>query len=157
MTAIAGLIHRGRVYLAGDSAISDEHGDVIYTTAPKVWLTPAGLAVGAAGDVPYLDALARVDWPARLEDAGATLRAALGTHEGSALIGWRGALYYLADHGTILPLDDTIAAAGSASGYIMGALAMPSARSPESRVRAAIEIASRYSAGVGGRVTVVHT
>jgi hypothetical protein len=160
MTCIAACTHRGRVWLAADSALSDAAGDVMYTGAPKAWVTPAGLVVGAAGDATYLDALARIEWPARLEDAGPTLRAVFGPDpartvpEGQAILGWRGDLFFL-DQACIIPIDDTIAACGSGTGYAMGALAASKSRKPDARVRLAVEIAARYSTSVGGKVVVV--
>lgn len=157
MTCIAACTHRGRVWLAADSALSDAAGDVMYTGAPKAWVTPAGLVVGASGDAPYLDALARVEWPGRLEDAGPLLRAVFAVDkapEGSAILGWRGDLFFL-DQACIIPIDDTIAACGSGMGYAMGALAASKSRKPDARVRLAVEIAARYSTSVGGKVVVV--
>ncbi len=65
MTAIAAIAHRGHVYVGGDSAVTDDSGDLAILREPKVWFAAPGLIVGHAGDGAAAEALRwSVNWTA---------------------------------------------------------------------------------------------
>lgn len=158
MTAIAALSHRGRVYLAGDSLLSDEaHDRRSYVRTPKVWRA-GPVVVGVAGSVDYLAALGRVQWPARVEESWSRVRDALDAarvspEEGEAVLGQAGALWSLSS--ALVPLHGPIAAAGSGAAYVLGSLSSSRDRDPAARVREAVRVAIRWCSSVGGRVDTV--
>lgn len=157
MTAIAAVAHRGRVWIAGDSAlVCDDR--VIYTASPKVWRV-GEMVVGAAGDVAYLAAIGRVQWPNRAQDSWPRIREALEAagvppDEGECLIGHRGKLWEATT--ALYPIAGTFAAIGTGAAYCVGALAV-SRLDPPARVREAVRVARDHCTTVGGRIVVVST
>jgi ATP-dependent protease HslVU (ClpYQ) peptidase subunit len=63
MTCVVGVIARGHVYMGGDSAVSNDDGDLEICREPKVWRA-GRLAIGHAGSDAYSSALRwRLEWP----------------------------------------------------------------------------------------------
>ncbi len=62
MTCIAAVIEKGRVWMGGDSAVSDDDGAISCAKEPKVWINN-GWLVGVSGWCSWCDALELVSWP----------------------------------------------------------------------------------------------
>jgi hypothetical protein len=163
VTALAGLVHAGRVYLAGDSALTDSETGTRHATAdPKVWRQGA-FALSYCGAVGFDRALAAVEWrdePRWFEHyaldsiVAQVLKRGLDVDDCEALIGYRGRLYHYEALG-LWRAGHAYDAAGSGSEVILGYLSCPDKRPPAARVRGAVLAASRHVEGVGGRVRVV--
>lgn len=147
MTTIAGVVHRGRVYLAGDSAVTGECGDVYITSTPKVWRVNAALAIGICGASEWEIALAKfrtraTDDAAIAELERHALACAREEDDSDALIAYGGKLWVLESCGAIWPLADRESATGSGGDVARGVLWATRGRAPRARLRTALAAAA---------------
>ena len=163
MTTIAGIVHKDRVWLAGDSCIS--WGDrVEVVREPKVWVS-RGIAIGAAGPLRGLQLLQhRLKIPAlpkatddddlarwltvRLPDEIRKCYAGEKEVECDLLIGVRGWLVVVdSDHSWIHPADG-IGAVGSGADSAVATLRASSRRAaPKTRLARALTAATAQGSG----------
>jgi len=156
VTAIAAVVHRGQVWLAGDSRAGND-AFVVAQRRPKVALYGV-VAVGAAGDARFDPVLAAVDWSrdwlTEIRKHAAAIDVPLDC--GELVIGHRGRLYYY-DSGSIFEAAERYAACGSGALVCIGYLAASEGLPPQNRVRGAVAAAAKHVPTVGGKVTVIHT
>jgi len=169
MTAIAGVVHRGRVTLAGDSGLSGG-GVTLRSATPKVWTPCLGVAVGYAGGAQghaILWGRWQPDPPKRDAErwlyctAAPQLQALVGELEGEEgeahcdlLLGLCGQLWYWSDGG----LDNVgpRCAIGSAEQFVLGVLAGAARNAAgEALARRAVELACEWCDGVRAPVMSV--
>ena len=154
MTAIAAVTHRGRVWMASDSRVSDGSKWATNDSRGKLRRSWRGDVVGYSGD----DAsrvLDRVDWTsADLAGEIEKQAEALGLEDFELLIGRGGKLWYY-ETGTLWPTAERYAAIGSGSlvclGYLAGTVGLP----PQDRVRGAVRAAIEHVPTCGGRVWIL--
>lgn len=176
MTAIAGLIHAGRVHLAGDSAVTSgwgldlRPGGKVFANGPYVFGVSGSLRAAQllqyAFDVPEPeDDLARfmatdfVD-AARtcLKDGGHARREnEVESGDMILLIGVHGRLFKLWSDYAVGEGTEPFTAIGCGQDYALGALHATFGRPARTRLRTAMEAAERFSAGVRGPFTYVST
>lgn len=164
MTCIVGIVHRGRVVLGGDSALSDE-GDYVYRVdSPKVWRA-GGFIVGDAGDYQFGVWLRhKIRWPdAPAADSDllheymlvalpSELRALAKREgcevpEGEALIGARGILWHLGP-GRAERIAEPYASIGAGAPLALGALYATTRRTARARLLVALEAAAAHRGDV---------
>lgn len=182
MTVVAGLVHRGKVWLVGDAAASNGATGAIQTVSgPKVW-TDGPFAFGFAGSfragnllrhafkapklprskaVDVLDRYMAVEFVPELRKVCESVPADKekdnsNVVEADFLVGVRGNLYLL--DGEDLHFEcarDGYAALGTAEGVAMGALAVTPRMPPRERLRAVGAAAARHNAFVRAPFTIV--
>lgn len=171
MTCIVGIVEGAKVWIGGDSAMSnmDTH-ELAACANPKVYRVGEFL-IGCAGSLRVGDALRyELDPPKhpRRMDAGRymrtlfinavreTLRKA-GTlqkaHEveqcdAHLIVGYRGRLFVIEDDLHIHETTDSYVSVGSGSSVAHGALAVSSGVAPRKRILNALNASERYTASV---------
>lgn len=169
MTAIVGFAARGKVWIGGDSA-GVAGLDLVVRADPKVFrvgefligftssfrmgqllrfkFAPPAHAAGV-DDYRYLC----TDWidavRACLRDGGYAKNESGEEHGGVFLFGYRGKLYQVCGDFQVGEPADGLASCGCGEAYAIGALAVATG-SPAAKVRKALEVAARFSAGVRG-------
>ncbi len=172
MTCIAGACHRGRVWLAGDSAITVDDGTLESMSEPKVWLR-RGVAFGHAGplrsgevlrhtlDVPRVPGSAEIERYVQVELIPA-IRKALSDDGceadwGSLLLGVGPQLYFVdSDFGAYRPAAGYAVTGALSVGALVG-LRVTSGRSPARRLEAILEAVSVHVNSVRPPFSIVHT
>lgn len=177
MTVIAGLVHKGRVYLGGDSAGVSEM-DITVRRDPKVFRNGPFL-FGFCGsfragqvlahrflppELPTADtALERymvLDFVDALRDclkAAGVARSYSGQESGGCfLAGVRGRLFQVDSDYQVGEARDGFDAVGCGAAYALGSL-FTSQGKPEVRIRTALEASERHSGGVRGPFLVLST
>jgi hypothetical protein len=176
MTCIAGLIHRGTVYLAGDSASGDTAGyfiDVVHD--PKIFqVGPFTMGfttswrmgqllqhqlqvpprIQGYSDEKYLAVSVINAVRSCLKEGGFAKKELEVEHGGTFLIGYEGKLYRVeGDYQVCRPREEW-AAIGCGYQFALGALYATRgwADSPKVRLEAALNAAARYSAFVRGPI-----
>ena len=171
MTAIVGLEHGGRVYLAADSAVSWGDDIVHVAREPKVWACyPSGdvssMVMGVAGASSACEALAGGEWLPEYQAGndtayvvGQLLPAAQQVaDEFDMLLGFNGTLWALCGDGTAHTSAQGMMAIGSGGAMALGALlALFHVRPdrPTHCVHQALAVIEPYSPGVLPPFTVV--
>jgi len=164
MTAIVGLEHGGRVYMAADSAVSWGDDLVMVAREPKVWrATPPGHAVemvmGVAGNSSVCEQLATNGWLPEFEFGTDTryvvselLPAAQDVaDEFEMLVGINGVLWSVSGDGAAHTSSRGMMAIGSGSHLALGALAALFHVRPDRPahcVQRALELIEPYSPSV---------
>lgn len=169
MTAIVGFASKGKVWIGGDSA-GVGGWQITVRKDPKVFRVgdcligyTSSFRMGqllrfkfrppeqrpSADDFEYL-CTAWVDAVRRcLKDGGFATRESEAEQGGQFLVGYHGKLYEVgADYQVGIPAD-SYAAVGCGEEYALGALHCARG-SPVARIRAALEAAAKFSAGVRG-------
>ncbi len=169
VTAIVGLTTREHAWIGGDSAYSNELGDMTILRDPKVFRLGAaggkgGVLLGVAGSDAYADALTWLEWPQwaddmwmrasfpRAIDRALADRGAKAEDGDAAIVIALGApprLYILAGRIPSRPADP-FGAVGSGQSPALGALWASPHAPPAWRVRTALRAAARYCASVRG-------
>ena len=179
MTAIAGLIDNGKVWIGGDSAgvggyslhlRSDpkvfKKGEFIigYTSSFRMgqllryYLTP-DTPKEKQDEFEYMVKSFIPSFSQVMKDNG-YLKTELGREEtGTFLVGWRGKLYVIYDDMQVAELATPFAACGCGQDLVMGSLHTTEQFDikPEERINIALGAAESFSAGVRGPFTVVST
>lgn len=165
MTTIAGLVHAGRVWLAGDSAVTAESGEQWLQREPKVFVR-GPVAIGVTGSSAWQNMLQELSprRPFGGGDALAWLRVEISQRviestgfdrdRDEALLGFGGRLWVLEASGAIWAVAGTATAIGSGAGPARGVLRFTSNRrvvrvlqlGPRERLRAALEAAEACDA-----------
>lgn len=173
MTTIVGLVHAGRIYMGGDSCVTE--GDSIWLQGqPKVFALGPVL-VGIFGSGSFESAMRSITWqrppdgegwlrdelPARVREVVEAQVPEDGSdadtrprHESGAMIGYRGKLWYLEASGALCPYAGTWAAAGSGADPARAVLRYTASRTvrkalaltPRDRLAAALEAAEALTA-----------
>lgn len=162
MTTIAAVVQAGRVYMGGDSCVSE--GDAVWLQGqPKVFeLGP--VLVGIYGGAPFESALRSIEWqrppagekwlreelPARVREVvEAQVPEGEDRNESGALVGYLGKLWYLEASGALCPYAGAWAAAGTGAEPARAVLRYTASRAvrkalaltPRDRLAAALEAA----------------
>jgi ATP-dependent protease HslVU (ClpYQ) peptidase subunit len=177
MTCICGIEHKGTVWLAGDSAATDQSLNRTIIKDPKVFVR-GEIAFGVCGLPKVMDALAHViKLPTQVEDSDRAflvgelvpairdgLRKLDCTHttpeegtyfEGAMLIGYRGKLYELQGNFQLIHSSDGWAAVGSGEALAKGSFRTTAhIKDPEKRLLTVLEAACD-NAGVAPPFTIV--
>lgn len=173
MTAIVGIEHDGRVYLAGDRAVSGDGCDPVTRSAhPKVWAR-SGVLIGIAGQLDQLQRIAyrcKIPRYRRRQDPSSymgrhlvpalKLAFAADMRAGEQvdlemLVGVGGQLFGL-DHVFSFSLVGPEWAIGSGGEAARAALCLLSARrGPEARALAALAVAARVCPSVSAPYDVI--
>jgi len=156
VTCIAALVHRGRVWMAGDGLASTSA--CCFGVGPKVATYAAGTVVAGYAGEWYGRALADVDWSLdwELSIHQQIERRNLEPGQGGILIGTRGQIWSY-DQGALYQHSDRYAAIGSGTLAALGSLYSTAGLPPQDRVQIAIRAASAHCPSVGGRITTVST
>jgi hypothetical protein len=175
MTAIAGLIHDGKVYIGGDSAgiagwdLSIRADPKVFTVGPYVMGFTTSFRMGQllrfAFDPPehhedvaverfmvttFIDAVR-----ACLSAGGYATKASEREAGGTFLVGYRGRLWSISDDYQVGEPLYGIAAVGCGDNQALGSLHTSQEwPDPVRRLRTALDAAERYSAGVRGPFTI---
>ena len=181
MTCVVGLIHKGKVWMGGDSCASDPTEKVIRRD-PKIF-TNGDFIIGFAGSYRFGQIL-RFHFEAPDQDEGQGdyeylvtdwldgVRAACkdggfvkiedneeSFPESSALIGFNGKLYVLDSDLQIGEPCSDYYAIGVGSGVALGALHVlqqdTKVKSPKCQLQMALEAAATYAVGVEGPFTIL--
>lgn len=178
MTCIVGIEHKGKVWLGGDSAATDQSLNRTIIKDPKVFVRDE-IAFGVCGLPKVMDAVAHaIDLPKQqgpgsdrkflVGELVPALREGLrkldctaeapgwGTcFEGSMLIGYRGKLYELQGNFQMIRSSDGTAAVGSGEALAKGSFAVTKhITDPEKRLLTALGAASN-NAGVAPPFVIV--
>ena len=178
MTCIAGLVHDGAVYLAGDSA-GCSGWDLTVRADPKVFVSGSyvmgfttsfrmGQLLRYAFTPPepetadlhrfmctsFADALRQC-----LKDGGWAKKDKDQEEGGTFVVGTHGRLFFFASDYQVGEPADSYAAVGCGAGYALGALHATEGRgaAPRKRLDAALAAAERFSNGVRGPFAHVST
>ena len=176
MTCIVGLIDKGTVYMGADSAGMYEDLTLITYTEPKIFRLANGMLLGTAGDARPLQVIEHMaDIPVQrdgdddlsylvngfveairvaLVDAGAaTEKWGYQTSPISFLLGYRGALYDVAEDFSVAQFPGYMAA-GHGRLIALGSLFTTGRHAkkltPRKRIITALEAAAQYDASVRG-------
>jgi ATP-dependent protease HslVU (ClpYQ) peptidase subunit len=160
MTCVVGVVSRKRVWLGGDSAVTDDDGVLLLTGAPKAWRIGAWL-FGFAGDAADYSALAfdlapappptqivryvHVDLVAAVRQALERANCAQANH--TLMVGVRGRLFLIADGGADEVRGD-YCAIGSGAHPALGSLYTSRGSPAEARVRWALEASEAHCSSV---------
>lgn len=176
MTCIAGVVHAGRVYLAGDGASVDAYGRITCVPQPKVFRV-GPCVVGGCGswralqlvqyaftppphapdmpDAEYL-ATAFVDALRECLREGGFARVENNVEEGGTyLVGYGGALWQVQSGFEVTGTLDDYDAVGAGDDLAKGALYATRGRAPRRRLRLALEAAAHHQTGVAPPFTIV--
>jgi hypothetical protein len=180
MTCIVGLVDSGRVYLGGDSAsVNTTTYGLHARCGPKVFRL-GELAIGYTTSFRMGDLLAHAFKPPKMPKKTSALdgwmvnelvesarslfraRAYSSTRDGQEwggewLVGVRGRLYCVGDNFQVARPLDGLHAIGCAADLAVGVLFATKGKASEARVRLALKVAERRSAGVRGPFKVVRT
>jgi ATP-dependent protease HslVU (ClpYQ) peptidase subunit len=176
MTCIVGLIHKGTVYMGGDSAAVGGY-DTRRISQSKVFQTGAfligytssfrmgqllqyDLHVDAQktdmSDLDYMVTVFTEAVRALFKDRGFSIIENAQEAGGDFLVGYHGKLYHVSSDYAVLEYLDGYDATGCGTPYALGALAaLPSTMKPKKRIRRALEISAAFSAGVSAPFTVL--
>jgi hypothetical protein len=165
VTAIVGLVSRGRVWLGGDSALSDD-GGVFLTRDPKVFQRSDGVVAAFCGTLRYGQLLALTVLPKRgpnldlwvrqdvtkalrqaARDMGFELGQATDQDDSEGLLGVDGELYSLSPGAIAWRPSLPYCALGSGGPWAAGNMHRSTGR-PRERITKALEAAALHSAGV---------
>jgi hypothetical protein len=176
VTAIAGLVHDGKVYIGGDSAgvsgwdLLVRADPKVFTTGPFVMGFTSSFRMGQLlrwsfqtpehhEDVPddkymatsFIDAVR-----ATLSAGGFAKKEAEREFGGTFLVGYRGRLWVVSDDYQVGEPRYGVAAVGCGDSQALGSLHTSQEwTDPTARLLCALEASERYSAGVRGPFTVV--
>lgn len=169
MTTIAGVVHKGRCYLGGDSAVSFGSG-VILQAEPKVFRR-GNVLIGIVGRTRWEYMLRRFSPPRMRGDPTTWLTETLGDHvrrsgyepaeddedgtNDEAIIGFNRRIWLLESSGDVYPLLQPFGSIGGGGELARGVLrftANPNTQkalrlTPDSRVLAALEVAAACTNG----------
>lgn len=176
MTAILGICHRGRVWLAGDSACTSTDDQQDICAEPKVFMR-GPIAIGHAGplrpgevlrhmlDVPRVPAVADLERYVQAELIPA-MRKALAddgcitdadSDWGSALVGVGPLLYYVDGDFGAYRSRHGYAATGALSAAALVGLRVTQGSAPKKRLEAILEAVESHVACVRRPWEIVHT
>ena len=168
MTCIVGLVHRGTVYIGGDSA-SVQGWTSRITRLPKVFrrgpfligyttsfrmgqLLQFGLEprVQAAGEDDMRFMVTEVAERVRLllKERGVAKVESNAETGGQFLVGYRSRLYSVMSDFQVNEMADGYDAVGSGAEYALGALRAMTGASPQARVRRALDVSAHFSMAV---------
>lgn len=178
MTVIAGVAHKGRVWIGGDSAgvsgydLTVRRDVKVFRNGPFVMGFTSSFRFGQtlhhkfsappppskAGDLTRYMVCDFVDALREALKAAGVAKVSEGVEEGGcALIGVRGRLFQVDSDFQVGEARDGFDAVGCGAPYALGALhALRTAR-PEQRIRRALAAAERHSGGVRGPFLVLST
>lgn len=170
MTAIAGIAHRGKVYLGGDSAgvsgwdLTIRADTKVFVTGPFVMgfttsfrmgqllrhafvppVHPDGMEVDRFMVTAFVDAVREC-----LKAGGWAKKDAEREDGGTFLVGYRGRLFTVYGDYQVEESAFGCAAAGCGDMQVMGALFATQGKAPHKRLRVALAAAEALSAGVRG-------
>lgn len=170
MTCIVGLVHRGTVYIGGDSA-SVQGWTSRITRLPKVFrrgpfligyttsfrmgqLLQFGLEprVQAAGEDDMRFMVTEVAERVRLllKERGVAKVESNAETGGQFLVGYRGRLFSMQQDFQVNEMADGYDAVGSGAEYALGAMRALSKSPPIPRLKRALEISAHFNMGVSG-------
>lgn len=173
MTCIAGLVDGDSVLIAGDSAGTAGY-DLTTRLDPKVFVR-GGVAIGFTTsfrmgqllqyrlDVPRVPTLGLHQWMSTrfvdavrdcLKTGGFATRTSEQESGGTFLVGVHGRLFSVETDYQVAEHAGGIAAVGCGAAYALGSLATSSG-SGSHRLRRALRVSERFSAGVRGPFTIV--
>jgi len=163
MTCIIGLVHKGKVYMGADSALSNGHWTRV-STESKVFAV-GELLVATTGS-PRYDQILKYQTTINPQDKGQSdqeylvkhliepFRQTLKDHGFSTvetneemMVGHRGKLYTVYGDFQIQRFVDPFTAIGSADQYALGAMSVLEGVSPRERIRKALKVAARFQPG----------
>ena len=171
MTCIAGVVHKGKVFIGGDSAAS-LNGSVVLHANGKVFLNE-GFLIGTCGTA-RLSNLARYKFKPPELIKGEDLDAYIATRfvdelrnclkeagnltisdnyesgDGMLLVGFRSRIYRIDESFAAIRSLDDYAAIGSGMDIALGALFATKSRAPNDRLKIALEAAAYLDDGVRG-------
>lgn len=175
MTAIAGLVAKGKVYLGGDSAVSLGEDEQWLCREAKVWECGEWL-IGAAGSARGAEVLryslrlpgledggdsehiVRTQLPAQIRKACAESGLDNDDASGvSALVGLRGKLYLVDGRGAVVRPAHPFAAIGTGAMCALGAFHVTKGMDPIPRLKAVLGACAAYCQGVRGPFSIVVT
>ena len=172
MTCIAAIAHKGKVWMCGDSAGSDASLSIQTRTDPKVF-EKGEFLIGIAGSfrmgnllrfkfhppapvegeeefeficTSFLDAV-RLCF---IENGYAQKENNVEVIDGLFLVGWRGCIYCIYEDYQVATVADDYAAIGSGQDIALGSLYSTKGKTPQDRLRNALEASAKYNAGVRG-------
>lgn len=171
MTTVAGLEHRGRVWMGADSAVSWSNDDAVFSAPHRKIVRRGGMLIGLAGNLstctvaaaglrpePYMcgdpraHILSAVVLPLRELFRNANLDA-----EGAdMLLACAGRLWFSSLDGSVHGFRCGYGAIGSGSSYALGSL-HGSRGEPRKRVRMALGAAIEHCSSVCGPAYVMST
>jgi ATP-dependent protease HslVU (ClpYQ) peptidase subunit len=173
MTAIVGLAHNNRIWIGGDSALSDGDDTLVISRDPKVFRRADGLIIGFCGSLRFGQLVALTQFPRRgpdvdlwvrqdvckalrqgARDAGFELGCGADQDDSQALLGVSGELYVLDVGAVAYRPADAFAAVGSGSSWALGAMHVSRGR-PKARLVGALEAAERFCRSVRGPWVIV--
>jgi len=175
MTCIVGVIHNRRVYMGGDSAgVSGysvtsrkdpkvfRRGELVigYTSSfrmgqvlrfsPSVPDKPEGADLYEWLCTKFVDGCRKA-----MKEAGYTETENGRESGGTFLVGVRGRLFTVQSDFQVGETRDGFSACGCGTDLALGAMAVTRGKKPEDRIRAALAVAERFSAGVRSPFLVV--
>lgn len=162
LTCIAGVVHRGRVHLLGDSAVTMGDDERAASAVPKVRRT-GGYCYGVAGDGRACDVAVRWALPTWdgseprgwvVDVLAPVVRQRLhDCDEGKAvldlLVGVGGSLVWIDSSLAAVVLPWGYGAIGAGASVALGALYATRRFRPRARLRAALEASARHCMSVG--------
>jgi hypothetical protein len=164
MTAIAGIVNAGVVWLGGDSACTNEKTFELMIQARAKVFKRGPFVIGGCGTAVWCELLARLRPPADAQLAWLTNAVSEAGHRpdasDAALVGFRGRLYsFEADGAAVYMLAGGFGAEGSGSPAVYGALfaLRSTAMTPRRRLAIALEAAESRFANVRRPFRYVHT
>jgi ATP-dependent protease HslVU (ClpYQ) peptidase subunit len=175
MTAIAGVVYDGKVYIGGDSAgvsgwdLYVRADAKVFTNGPFVMGFTSSFRMGqllryafveparpeGVDDAAYM-VTAFVDGVREALKAGGWAKTNSSQEEGGTfLVGYRGRLYIVYGDYQVAEPADGFAAVGCGDNQALGVLYATPDMAPEARINLALSAAERFSAGVRGPFVVV--
>lgn len=175
MTAIAGVVHKGRVYIGGDSAgvggwdLQIRADAKVFTNGPMVMGFTTSFRMGQVlryaftpppfpehGDVDHYMVLDFINAVRKaLKDAGFATTENGAEQGGTFLVGFKGRLYRIeADYQVGIPADD-YTAVGAGDNQALGVLYATEDMEPKKRIKLALSAAEHFSAAVRGPFHIV--
>jgi ATP-dependent protease HslVU (ClpYQ) peptidase subunit len=174
MTAIVGLVDKGKVYIGGDSAgaggyhLQIRADEKVFRNGPFLFGFTTSFRMGQLlryafappkhdsdmSDYAYL-VTAFVDGIRACLKAGGYNKTKEGEENGGTfLLGYRGHLYKVADDYQVAESADNFDACGCGQPVALGALYATDGEKPEKRVRKALKAAERFNTDVRGPFVV---
>lgn len=174
MTAIAGIISEGKVYLGTDGMISREDGFYSLTNVPKICVK-GDFIIGCAGLLRFSQIIRHAFVPPKVKkdldsymcsSFSAAMRKCLAEHEFKdddelgveLLIGTQGKLFWMGKDGSAVQSTREYAAIGSGAFYSIGSLfttAKVLGMTPEERLIEALEAAVEHDCYVKPPFTIL--